>query len=460
MKKRLLSLLTTGVVAATMLFGGSAAAFAADAGKTPAPEVTAKVEASMQSGYSFIMCHEPITVSSRTSLEYGYEDAEDYGAAGKVTALDVMLAMHEAYYGDSFTKDTKDNYFKAVSNQWGSLGIMKAFRLVNPDTTKVLSVGYNVNDKSASKATDEIIADGDRFDWFEYQDAANWSDIYVYFSKDKKATTTYSGLKNDPIDIEISGTVDYDKNNNYAPIVGGIANANIYLADQNTGRRLGNSIAKTDANGKATVKFDKAGTYYLTATRAAADGYITMPWCKVTVEGKEQTITAKSLTKAYSKNKKFSLNAKAEGKLSYDSSNKKVATIDGSGKVTIKGTGKTTITIKAAETDTCSAATKKITLTIKPKKAAGVAVTAKRKAIAVSWSKDAQASGYQIFSATNSKFTKGKKTVTVKSNKTTKKTVSKLKAKKTYYVKVRAYKTVSGKKVYGAYSAVKKIKTR
>lgn len=453
MKKRLLSLLTTGVVAATMLFGGSAAAFAADAGKTPAPEVTAKVEASMQSGYSFIMCHEPITVSSRTSLEYGYEDAEDYGAAGKVTALDVMLAMHEAYYGDSFTKDTKDAYFKAVDGGFSGLSLKKAFRI------ETENFSYYVDDKYVQKATDEIVPDGAKFDWYEYQ--GTWPDLdsYTYFSKDGKSNTAYAGQVNTDIAIELFGTTgQYDAAWN--PIMGAAANANIYLADQNTGRRLGNSIAKTDANGKATVKFDKAGTYYLTATRAAADGYITMPWCKVTVEGKEQTITAKSLTKAYSKNKKFSLNAKAEGKLSYDSSNKKVATIDGNGKVTIKGTGKTTITIKAAETDTYSAATKKITLTIKPKKAGGVAVTAKRKAIAVSWSKDAQASGYQIFSATNSKFTKGKKTVTVKSNKTTKKTVSKLKAKKTYYVKVRAYKTVSGKKVYGAYSAVKKIKTR
>lgn len=449
MKKRLLSLLTTGVVAATMLFSGSAAAFAADAGKTPAPEVTAKVETSMQSGYSFIMCHESITVSSRTSLEYGYEDAEDYKAAGKVTALDVMLAMHKAHYGDAFTKDTKDDYFKAVDEGYDGLSLKKAFR------KETGNLSYRIDDAWVS-SSDETVADGAKFDWYEVQ-AADWSDQYTYFSKDGKSNTVYSGLKNEEIALELSSE-DYDENWNR--IVVKAAKADIYLADQNTGRRLGSSIAKTDGNGKATVKFDKVGTYYLTATRSAADGYITMPWCKVTVEGKEQTITAKSLTKAYSKNKKFSLNAKAEGKLSYVSSNKKVATIDSKGKVTIKGTGKTTITIKAAETDTYNAATKKITLTIKPKKAAGVALTAKRKAIAVSWDKDSKASGYQILCATNSKFTKGKKTVTVKNAKTTKKTVSKLKAKKTYHVKVRAYKTVSGKKVYGAYSAVKKIKTR
>ena len=37
---------------------------------------------------------------------------------------------------------------------------------------------------------------------------------------------------------------------------------------------------------------------------------------------------------------------------------------------------------------------------------------------------------------------------------------SKLKKKKKYYVRVRAYKSVSGKKVYGAWSKVKTVKTK
>ena len=42
--------------------------------------------------------------------------------------------------------------------------------------------------------------------------------------------------------------------------------------------------------------------------------------------------------------------------------------------------------------------------------------------------------------------------VTVKGAKTLSKTVTDLKKGKTYYVKVRAYKLVNGKKLYGAYS--------
>ena len=42
----------------------------------------------------------------------------------------------------------------------------------------------------------------------------------------------------------------------------------------------------------------------------------------------------------------------------------------------------------------------------------------------------------------------------------TEKTVKKLKSKKKYYVRVRSYKIVNGKKVYGKWSEVKAVKTK
>ena len=83
----------------------------------------------------------------------------------------------------------------------------------------------------------------------------------------------------------------------------------------------------------------------------------------------------------------------------------------------------------------------------------------KSKKIIVKLSKKVSgAKGYQITYATNSKFTKGKKNVDMKS---TSKTITKLKKGNTYYVKVRAYKKDSaGKKVYGKYSSVKKVKIK
>ena len=75
------------------------------------------------------------------------------------------------------------------------------------------------------------------------------------------------------------------------------------------------------------------------------------------------------------------------------------------------------------------------------------------------WKKDKNVSGYQIKIATKKNF-KGAKTYTVKSYKTYKKVIKKLKAKKKYFVKVRAYKTVGKSKVYGAYSAVRSCKVK
>ena len=54
--------------------------------------------------------------------------------------------------------------------------------------------------------------------------------------------------------------------------------------------------------------------------------------------------------------------------------------------------------------------------------------------------------------ATDKKFSKNVEKVTVKGTKNLSKTVTGLKKGKTYYVKVRAYKLVNGKKLYGAYS--------
>lgn len=82
-----------------------------------------------------------------------------------------------------------------------------------------------------------------------------------------------------------------------------------------------------------------------------------------------------------------------------------------------------------------------------------------KKKIKVSWKKNKKASGYEITYSTKKSF-KGKKTIVVKSNKTTSKVVKKLTSKKKYFVKVRSYKQVGKTKTYGAYSKVKTVKVK
>ncbi len=49
---------------------------------------------------------------------------------------------------------------------------------------------------------------------------------------------------------------------------------------------------------------------------------------------------------------------------------------------------------------------------------------------------------------------------TTKTTKSTKLTIKKLKSKKNYYVRVRAYKVVNGQNIYGSWSSVKKVKVK
>ena len=82
----------------------------------------------------------------------------------------------------------------------------------------------------------------------------------------------------------------------------------------------------------------------------------------------------------------------------------------------------------------------------------------KLKSFVVIWKKNNGVKGYEVQYAINKKFTKSKKSKTI--TKLTL-TVKKLKKGKIYYVRVRAYNTDSkGTKVYGKWSAVKKVKIK
>ena len=114
------------------------------------------------------------------------------------------------------------------------------------------------------------------------------------------------------------------------------------------------------------------------------------------------------------------------------------------------------------------AVNKSVTKTYKitPKTTSIKKLTPLKKGIKVEWKKQSlkmsakRITGYQIRLATNKNFTKNKKTIKVKGYKITSKKVTKLKANKTYYVKIRTYKTIKGKNFYGKWSKAEKVRTK
>lgn len=102
---------------------------------------------------------------------------------------------------------------------------------------------------------------------------------------------------------------------------------------------------------------------------------------------------------------------------------------------------------------TIKAAFKKVAVPTKVKAAAG------KKKATIRWKRASGVNGYQVYRASKKKG-KYKKVKTITRAKTTKYINKKLKKNKKYYYKIRAYKKVNGKTVYGAFSKTVKVKAK
>lgn len=242
-------------------------------------------------------------------------------------------------------------------------------------------------------------------------------------------------------------------------------------------------LTGNDGKGKVTYTYSKVGSNKYSNTVPSNEGkyvikayvaetedyYAGTATCvfeinKKPVFKKAQTITttAANYTLVYG-GKPGTIKAKTNGngKISYKSSNNNIVSIDKTGKMIVKNTGKVTVFIYAAETTTYKAATKKITVVVKPKIQVIKGIKSQKKSsIYVKYVKDIKASGYEIQTALDSKFKKSVNTYTIKKNSKYSVTLTKKRTGKIYYVRVRSYKIVGSQKIYGGYSGIKKIKVK
>ncbi|MBR2643678.1 MAG: fibronectin type III domain-containing protein, partial [Clostridia bacterium] len=87
-------------------------------------------------------------------------------------------------------------------------------------------------------------------------------------------------------------------------------------------------------------------------------------------------------------------------------------------------------------------------------------VTGGSKQLTVKWAGSSIFTGYEVQVATDAAFTKNVKTVKIANAKTYQTNVTGLKAKTTYYVRVRSYHEFEGMTYYGGWSNVKSAKTK
>lgn len=218
------------------------------------------------------------------------------------------------------------------------------------------------------------------------------------------------------------------------------------------------NVVKVSDKGVVTIVGVGTAKIKITASSTSKYNSATKTIKVVITEKPLQTISCKStITKTYG-SKKFNLGAEVKvgnGKLTYKSSNKDVVTVSKDGKVTIKGVGYAYITVTASETSKYNETKKKILIKVNPQKVSvkSLKKTSSTKAT-LKWKADKKVSGYIIEYSTSKKFTKKTtKTVTLKKNSTTAKTITGLKTGKTYYVRIRSYKT-GDVKVYSSWKSL------
>lgn len=221
------------------------------------------------------------------------------------------------------------------------------------------------------------------------------------------------------------------------------------------------NVATIDSKGKVTML--SKGVTTLTVKVGSTENYRSATK-KVTLDLTKdtrytQTVKVTDKNKPYSYNAKFNLGATAKTTLRYASSNKKVAIVSKSGVITMKGIGETTITVKAIATNKYQSATKKIKVTIRPKRNAfSVCSSTAKGKLKLVWGFDEEATGYEIQLATNKEFENAKKATAKATNTAT--TISNLTSGKTVYVRIRTYKKVGDVTYYAVWSPIKSVKVK
>ena len=238
--------LITAVSAIALTFSTAFTAFAAE---------TADVYVTISDGTGALpLVQEKITVT-------------DVDADGTLTINDALYIAHEEHYNGG-----ADAGFSSGETEYG-VSLNKLWGVENGG-----SYGYYKNNASSMSLSDTV-ANGDYITAYAYSDLSAWSDVYSWFDIDSAELDTGAEMA---LTLCYAG---YDADWN--PVTLFASDAVITINGEKTS-------FTTDAQGKAEIKFDKAGEYIVSAV---SDTQILVPpVCKVTVSDSSDSKTTAPAT--------------------------------------------------------------------------------------------------------------------------------------------------------------------
>lgn len=425
-KKKLLSVLLVFVMTVSVFHGY--AAKAAD---------TVKVTLRLEQDNKTLVTPVEVTLTDA--------DKKDYGIGLSTKTLTPLHALAK-YLTEKkgATTETMKNYIMASTSQYGLFvnGISidgNSDGSASSDALDGVNWGYAVNN------TDPGVGMGSYS--LKNNDAVTIYGLWGGGTWPNNVETNYSYFENSTLNTTVSNKttvslkgVGHDES--YNPIVKSISKATVVAAkyeNETSTATTGNAVtlAQTDDNGVATLSFDKAGTYVLSAYRLDSDGKhsnISRPYAIVKVLAAVTTPTA-TPTVTPTATPTVTPTATPAG----DSLGKPVPTKTPTATPTPASDDKGIKKVAKKPT--------KVKVVVKKSKK-------KKKSVTVSWKKAANAKGYRI-ALSKKKNGKYKKVTDTKKTKYTFK-----KTKGTYYVKLTAYVVKSDKATFSKATKPVKFKVK
>ena len=449
-KKKLLSVLLVFVMTVSVFHGY--AAKAAD---------TVKVTLRLEQDNKTLVTPVEVTLTD--------EDKKDYGIGLSTETLTPLHALAK-YLTEKkgATTETMKNYIMASTSQYGLFvnGISidgNSDGSASSDALDGVNWGYAVNN------TDPGVGMGSYS--LKNNDAVTIYGLWGGGTWPNNVETNYSYFENSTLNTTVSNKttvslkgVGHDES--YNPIVKSISNATVVAAkyeNEASTATTGNavSLVQTDENGTATLSFDKAGTYVLSAYRLDSDGKhsnISRPYGIVNVLA---AVTAPTATPTVTPTAAPTVTPTATPTVTPTTT----PTVTPTATPTVTPTatpagdslGKPVPTKTPTATPTPASDDKGIKKVAKKPTKVKVVVKKskkKKKSVTVSWKKAANAKGYRI-ALSKKKNGKYKKVTDTKKTKYTFK-----KTKGTYYVKLTAYVVKSDKATFSKATKPVKFKVK
>ena len=416
--------------------------------------VTAKVWFNASDAERFIMSRQELTVSSDLSNEYyGIREQEN-----GVTVIDVLIAACIKKYGNAFKnasiEERKEDYLDfSYSEAYDSWSVTKWFG------QSTFSTIYYINKSMSGSVDQSVVSNGDLIE--SVYIGESFSDLYSCF--DKNSYSVKTGRK-----FQITIKAD-----TWGTAVKPNAGTRICSIDKSTGLLAVLPGMNTDADGKALIYFAKPGTYYISAKGpvtydsfgSTVTGKITAPWAEVKVTMETPSVKAanrsiKSIKISWKKitgAEKYQVYRSVKKNKGF----KKVKTTKKTYWINTKlKTGKKYYYKVRAISGTEKSSFSNVK-SAKPKPAKVIISKIQNRGgnILINWKKVKDADGYVIYKKESSKG-KFRNVKTLKASYSKKYTSMGIKKGKVYSYKIKAYKIVKGKKVYGDFSGIKKIKAK